>query len=155
MRINMPVTNVERHLKDGESVVSKTNTKGVITYVNRTFLEISGFSEDELIGAPQNIVRHPDMPPAAFQDLWDTLQAGKSWKGLVKNRCKDGAYYWVEANANPIYENGQVSGYMSLRTKPTREQVEYAERIYRDIREGKARGPSGCNPGCAHLRTTA
>ncbi len=140
MRVNMPVTNVERHLKDGESVVSKTNTKGVITYINRTFMEISGFSEDELMGAPQNIVRHPDMPPAAFKDLWDTLQAGKSWKGLVKNRCKDGGYYWVEANANPIYENGQVTGYMSLRTRPTREQVEYAERIYRDIREGKARG---------------
>ncbi len=140
MRVNMPVTNVERQLKDGDSVVSKTNLKGVITYINRTFMEISGFEEDELIGAPQNIVRHPDMPPAAFKDLWDTLKAGKSWKGMVKNRCKDGGFYWVEANANPIFENGRAVGYMSLRTKPTREQIEYAERIYKDIREGKARG---------------
>jgi PAS domain S-box-containing protein len=136
----MPVTNVERQLKDGESVVSKTNLKGIITYVNKTFVEISGFSEEELIGAPQNIVRHPDMPPAAFKDLWDTLKEGKSWKGLVKNRCKDGGYYWVEANANPIWENGRAVGYMSLRTRPTREQVEYAEDVYKRIREGRARG---------------
>ena len=140
MRVNLPVTNVERELADGDSVVSKTDLKGLITYVNRTFCEISGFSEDELIGAPQNLVRHPDMPPAAFKDLWDTLQAGKSWKGLVKNRCKDGGYYWVEANANPIYENGSMVGYMSLRTRPTREQVDFAENLYRKIREGKARG---------------
>jgi aerotaxis receptor len=135
MRINLPVTNHERVLKDGDSVVSKTDTKGKITYVNRTFCEISGFSEDELIGQPQNIVRHPDMPPAAFADFWKTLHAGQSWKGLVKNRCKDGGYYWVEANANPIYQNGQVIGYMSLRTRPTREQIEHAEKVYAAIRE--------------------
>jgi len=140
MRVNMPVTSVERVLKDGDSIVSKTDAKGLITYINRTFVEISGFSEEELIGAPQNLVRHPDMPPAAFKDLWDTLQAGNSWKGMVKNRCKDGGYYWVEANANPIYENGQLIGYMSLRSKPTREQVEYAEKVYKAIREGTARG---------------
>ncbi|MCW9057873.1 MAG: methyl-accepting chemotaxis protein [Gammaproteobacteria bacterium] len=140
MRVNLPVTNVERELAEGDSVVSKTDVHGVITYVNRTFCEISGFSEEELIGAPQNLVRHPDMPPEAFQDLWDTLQAGKSWKGLVKNRCKDGGYYWVEANANPIHENGRVVGYMSLRTRPSREQVAFAEDLYRKIREGKARG---------------
>ncbi len=140
MRVNLPVNNVERMLKDGDSVVSKTDLKGIITYVNRTFLEISGFAEEELIGAPQNIVRHPDMPPEAFKDLWDTLQAGKPWKGLVKNRCKDGGYYWVEANANPIFENGRMVGFMSLRTRPTREQVEFGETLYRKIREGKARG---------------
>jgi len=140
MRVNMPVTSVERQLKDGESVVSKTDLNGVITYINRTFCEISGYSEQELIGAPQNIVRHPDMPPAAFQNLWDTLKAGKSWKGLVKNRCKDGGFYWVEANANPIFENGKIVGYMSLRTRPSRKQIEYADRVYQKIREGKARG---------------
>lgn len=136
----MPVTNVERQLKDGESVVSKTNLKGIITYVNRTFLEISGFEEDDLIGSPQNIVRHPDMPPAAYEDLWATLKAGKAWKGMVKNRCKDGAYYWVEANANPIYDNGRPVGYMSLRTKPRPEQIRRAEEVYRKIREGRAHG---------------
>lgn len=135
MRINLPVSNHERVLKDGDSIVSKTDTKGKITYVNRTFCEISGFSEDELIGQPQNIVRHPDMPPAAFADFWNTLKSGKSWKGLVKNRCKDGGYYWVEANANPIYHNGQVVGYMSLRTKPSREQIEHAEKVYAALRE--------------------
>ncbi|MDP2185193.1 MAG: PAS domain-containing methyl-accepting chemotaxis protein [Xanthomonadales bacterium] len=135
MRINLPVTNHEHVLRDGDSVVSKTDTKGKITYVNRTFCEISGFSEDELIGQPQNIVRHPDMPPAAFADFWNTLHAGRSWKGLVKNRCKDGGFYWVEANANPIYQNGQVVGYMSLRTRPTREQIEHAEKVYAAIRE--------------------
>lgn len=140
MRVNMPVTNVERHLKDGQYIVSKTNTKGQITYVNSTFLEISGFTMEDVMGEHHNIVRHPDMPPAAFGDLWKTLKCGKPWRGLVKNRCKNGDYYWVEANANPIYENGQITGYMSLRTKPTRKQVEDAERIYRQFREGTAKG---------------
>jgi PAS domain S-box-containing protein len=140
MRVNMPVTGNEKILQDGDVIVSKTDTKGLITYINKTFCDISGFAEEELIGAPQNIVRHPDMPPAAFKDLWDTLNAGRSWKGLVKNRCKNGDHYWVEANANPIWENGQVTGYMSLRTKPSREQVEFAENLYRKIREGRARG---------------
>jgi aerotaxis receptor len=136
----MPVTNVERHLKDGEYIVSKTNTRGQITYVNSTFMEISGFTPEELMGAHHNIVRHPDMPPAAFTDLWKTLKSGKPWRGLVKNRCKNGDFYWVEASANPIYENGQITGYMSLRTKPTRAQVEGAEKIYRQFREGTAKG---------------
>jgi aerotaxis receptor len=136
----MPVTNVERHLNDGEYIVSKTDLKGNITYVNRPFLEISGFSAEELIGSPHNLVRHPDMPEGAYADLWKTLQSGKPWRGMVKNRCKNGDYYWVEANANPFWKDGQIVGYMSLRTKPTRAQVEAAERIYRQFREGTARG---------------
>ncbi|MDO8208610.1 MAG: methyl-accepting chemotaxis protein [Gallionella sp.] len=138
MRINMPVTNIERHLKDGEYIVSKTDLKGQITYVNRPFLEISGFAEEELLGRAHNIVRHPDMPPAAYADLWKTLQSGKPWRGMVKNRCKNGDYYWVEANANPIWENERIVGFMSLRTKPQRTQVDAAERIYRQFREGAA-----------------
>jgi len=140
MRVNLPVTNVEKILQDNDVIVSKTDTKGLITYVNKTFCDISGYSEEELLGAPHNILRHPDMPAAAFQDLWDTLQAGKPWKGYVKNRCKNGDHYWVEANANPIWENGTIVGYMSLRTKPSREVVEFCEGLYRKIREGKARG---------------
>ena len=140
MRLNQPVTNVERHLNDDEHIVSKTDTKGRITYINRPFMEISGFTEAELMGAPHNIVRHPDMPPAAFADLWKTLQSGKSWRGMVKNRCKNGDHYWVEANANPIWEKGRIVGYMSLRTKPTRAQIEAAERAYRLFREGKSHG---------------
>lgn len=140
MRINMPITNVRHHLKDGESIVSKTDVNGQITYVNNSFIEISGFTEEELLGQAHNIVRHPDMPPAAYADLWKTLQSGKPWRGMVKNRCKNGDYYWVEANANPIWENERIVGYMSLRTKPSRVQVEAAERIYRQFSEGTAGG---------------
>ena len=140
MRINMPVTGVERHLQEGEFIVSKTDLKGLITYVNRPFLEISGFTEEELIGKPHNLIRHPDMPPAAFADLWRTVKSGKPWRGMVKNRCKNGDHYWVMANANPFWKDGKIMGYMSLRTKPTRAQVDAAERLYRDIREGRARG---------------
>ncbi|KAF0098213.1 MAG: hypothetical protein FD187_3100, partial [bacterium] len=138
MRTNLPVTGVERHLPEGEFIVSRTDPRGVITYVNRTFLEISGFSEAELLGAPHNIVRHPDMPPAAFQDLWETLAAGKPWSGLVKNRCKNGDHYWVLANATPEWENGQIVGYLSVRSRPSRSHVEAAESLYKAIREGRA-----------------
>jgi aerotaxis receptor len=140
MRNNQPVTSVEYRLKDDEYIVSKTDLKGRITYVNKPFIDISGFSADELIGASHNIVRHPDMPPEAFADLWGTLQSGKAWRGLVKNRCKNGDCYWVDANANPITENGQVVGYMSLRIKPESARIEEAERVYRAVREGTARG---------------
>ncbi len=140
MRVNMPVTNVGHHLDEGEYIVSKTDLKGRITYINRPFIEISGFSEEELLGQSHNIVRHPDMPPEAYHDLWRTLQSGKPWRGMVKNRCKNGDYYWVEANANPIWENGQITGYMSLRTRPSAAQVQEAESLYRRIRNGSAKG---------------
>lgn len=140
MKINMPVTNVERRFDEDEYIVSKTNLKGQITYINRPFLEISGFTEEELLGASHNIVRHPDMPPEAYKDLWRTLQSGKAWRGMVKNRCKNGDYYWVEANANPIWEDGKITGYMSLRTKPGTEQVKAAEQIYSKFRDGTAKG---------------
>jgi len=136
MRSNMPVTNVEYVLKDTETVVSKTDLHGNITYVNQDFINISGFSEEELLGAPQNIVRHPDMPVEAFADFWDTIKSGKAWTGLVKNRCKNGDHYWVEANAAPLIENGQVVGYTSIRTKPSREKVQAAESAYRAIKAG-------------------
>jgi aerotaxis receptor len=140
MRTNLPVTDVEIVLRDGESIVSKTDIKGKITYVNPYFLEISGFTETELIGAPHNIVRHPDMPPEAYADLWATLQAGLQWTGLVKNRHKDGAYYWVVANVTPVKENGKAVGYMSVRTKPSREQVNAATAVYRQFKSGQANG---------------
>ncbi|WP_255211033.1 PAS domain-containing protein [Methylogaea oryzae] len=96
MKLNMPVTSHEVVLRDDHMIVSKTDLKGLITYVNHDFLEISGFTERELIGFNHNIVRHPEMPPAAFKDLWDTVKAGKPWTGIVKNRCKNGDFYWVE-----------------------------------------------------------
>ena len=137
MRNNTPVTNVEYELKDGLSIVSKTDLKGVITYANHDFVEASGYTEKELIGQPHNILRHPDMPVEAFADLWATLQAGKPWTGIVKNRRKNGDHYWVIANAAPLYENGSRVGYMSARSKPTRAQIEAHEAAYRLFREGK------------------
>ncbi|TAJ77840.1 MAG: PAS domain-containing protein [Gallionellaceae bacterium] len=138
MRTNMPVTNVEREFRDGETIVSKTDLKGQITYVNPYYCEMSGYSERESIGQPHNYIRHPDMPPEAFADLWATLKAGKPWTGIVKNRCKNGDYYWVVANATPIRESGQVIGYMSVRTKPSRTAVEATAKIYQEIRDGKS-----------------
>jgi methyl-accepting chemotaxis protein len=138
MRTNMPVTNVEQVMRDGEFIVSRTDTRGILTYINPYFLEISGFTESELIGSPHNIVRHPDMPAEAFEDMWRTLQASKPWTGYVKNRCKNGDYYWVLANVTPIWEGGQVSGYLSVRSKPDRSTVDQVDRIYRQFKNGQA-----------------
>jgi aerotaxis receptor len=140
VRTNLPVTGIEYCLQDGQSIVSKTDTRGRITYVNPTFIEVSGFSEEELIGKAHNLVRHPDMPPEAFADLWQTLKAGLPWTGMVKNRRKNGDFYWVVANVVPIKENGATVGYMSVRTRPAREQVKAAEECYRAFRAGEARG---------------
>jgi aerotaxis receptor len=140
MRKNFPVTNVETKVREDQYLISKTDTKGRITYANPAFVEISGFTREELIGKPHNLIRHPDMPPEAFKDLWDTLHAGKPWLGLVKNRRKDGGFYWVLANAAPIVEQGQVTGYASVRVKPTDEQIEEAEAFYQAINDGDAGG---------------
>jgi aerotaxis receptor len=140
VRSNLPVTGIEYLMKAGQSIVSKTDTKGRITYVNPSFVEVSGFTEEELIGKAHNIVRHPDMPPEAFSDLWATLQAGEPWTGLVKNRRKNGDFYWVVANVVPVKEGGRVTGYMSVRTAPTRDQVAAASDLYRKFRSGAAKG---------------
>ncbi len=139
MRINMPINNVERQVNENDYLVSKTNPKGVITYVNQPFIDISGYSKQELIGQAHNLIRHPDMPPAAFKDFWETIQQGKPWSGLVKNRAKDGSFYWVYANVAPIYEAAQITGYMSVRTRPSREQIQQAELLYREMREGRSK----------------
>ncbi len=140
MRLNMPVTAIEHELLDGEQIVSKTDLKGRITYINPAFIRISGFTEDELLGQPHNIVRHPDMPPEAYADMWRHLKAEKSWTGIVKNRCKNGDFYWVEATATPLLEGGQVIGYVSVRKKATRAQIEAASAAYKLFRDGKAHG---------------
>ncbi|GAB2894367.1 hypothetical protein GCM10027046_24230 [Uliginosibacterium flavum] len=138
MKLNMPVTGHEIQLEDDTLIVSRTDLKGIILSVNRDFLRYSGFTEQELIGKPHNMVRHPDMPPAAFEDMWNTLKAGKPWVGMVKNRHKSGDHYWVEANATPVMEGGQVTGYLSMRVKPSRSKVEAAEELYKAMREGRA-----------------
>jgi len=140
MRQNLPVTNREVFVMDDLAIVSKTDLQGNITYVNPYFCEVSGFSADELMGAPQNILRHPDMPVEAFADLWASIQAGTPWTGMVKNRCKNGDFYWVKANITPIREQGKTLGYMSVRVKPERAQIEQAASIYAAIRDKKAPG---------------
>ncbi|MDO9299072.1 methyl-accepting chemotaxis protein [Bradyrhizobium sp.] len=140
MRSNLPVTSVEYPITDATLIVSRTDTKGRLTYFNEEFVLASGFAEAELMGQPHNIIRHPDMPPEAFQNLWDTLQAGKPWVGAVKNRRKNGDFYWVLATASPIRENGQVTGYTSIRTKLPAEQRQEAEHVYALLRANKAQG---------------
>ncbi|MDP2072211.1 methyl-accepting chemotaxis protein [Methylotenera sp.] len=137
MKINMPVTQHEIELKESSQIVSKTDLKGKITFVNRDFIEVSGFAEAELIGQSHNIVRHPDMPPEAFADLWNTVKTGKPWIGIVKNRCKNGDFYWVEAVVSPVNEGGQVVGFISVRKKASRQQIEGAMRYHRVIKEGQ------------------
>lgn len=139
MRVNLPVTNIEYPIGDDTLIVSTTDLKGRITYVNPDFIEVSGFNKEELIGKAHNLVRHPDVPPEAFEDLWNTLKQGLPWTGLVKNRRKNGDYYWVNANATPLLENGKVVGYLSVRTKPAREVIEKTAPIYHQFLEGKAR----------------
>jgi methyl-accepting chemotaxis protein len=138
MKINMPVTDTEYPLTESDSIVSKTDLKGIITYINEDFLRVSGFSKEELIGTSHNIVRHPDMPPEAFADMWRVLKENRPWTGIVKNRCKNGDFYWVLANSTPYYESDRLAGYMSVRSKPSREQVHAAEAAYRLFKEGKA-----------------
>jgi len=140
MRVNSPVTQNEYIMEDGRTIVSSTDLQGNINYANPYFLEVSGFSEDEVMGAPQNLVRHPDMPVEAFADLWATIKAGMPWTGMVKNRCKNGDYYWVLANVTPVIEQGKQVGYLSVRTKPSREQVRGADALYREIKAGNPRG---------------
>ncbi len=128
------VTRQEVSLPSGADLISKTDTKGFITYANEAFVATSGYTLEELIGKNHNIVRHPDMPPQAFKWLWDTLHEGRPWRGLVKNRCKNGDHYWVLATIAPILENGTVTGYLSVRRPPSREQIAEAEALYADLR---------------------
>ena len=137
MKINLPITDIEVNFPEGSNLLSTTNLKGTITYVNDTFIRISGFEKEELLQKNHNVVRHPDMPPSAFEQMWKRLKAGHSWMGLVKNRCKNGAYYWVNAYVTPIRENGQVVEYQSVRTSPEPDQVARANKLYARLREGK------------------
>lgn len=136
MRKNLPVSGHEIDYPSDRTIISTTDLKGVITYVNRDFIEISGFSQDELIGQPHNLIRHPDMPAIAFQHLWDTVKSGRPWQGLVKNRAKNGDHYWVQAFVIPVERNGEVVGYQSVRFKPTKESIQSADKLYREINDG-------------------
>ncbi len=136
MKKNFPITGVENNYPDDIHIVSTTDCKGIITSFNEDFLTVSGFAPEELLKKNHNVVRHPDMPPAAFADLWQVAKAGKPWMGIVKNRDKQGNHYWVDAYVTPIYEGGQVVGYQSVRVKPDRTHVKRAEKLYQALNKG-------------------
>ena len=140
MRLNLPVTSREYPFPRGHTLVSTTDGKGRILYCNPMFIEVSGFSKEELLGQPHNLIRHPDMPAEAFRDLWETISSGRPWSGLVKNRRKNGDHYWVQANVTPLMQDGQPAGYMSVRTEASRAQVESAEALYAAMRAEEAAG---------------
>lgn len=138
MKKNLPITQREHHYPPEQRIISSTDLKGAITHVNDVFLSISGFTSEELMHKNHNVVRHPDMPPAAFQLLWDRLKLGKPWQGIVKNRCKNGDHYWVDAYVTPVKENGKNVGYESVRVKPSPETVQRADALYTRINANKA-----------------
>jgi len=140
MRTTGRVTDAEYVLPDDEVIITHTDPSSRITYANPAFLSSSEFTLEECLGQPQNIIRHPDMPKEAFADLWRTIRSGKSWTGLVKNRRKNGGFYWVRANVTPMVDGqrGEIVGYMSVRVKPTRAEIQEAEQVYAAIREARA-----------------
>jgi len=134
MRVNQPIIDREYPFPDGETLVSTTDLQGRILYCNPAFIHVSGYQRHELLGQPHNLIRHPDMPEEAFRDMWASIAGGYPWNGLVKNRRKDGSYYWVRANVTPLMEGERPVGYMSVRTRPERAEVEAAEKLYARMR---------------------
>ncbi len=157
MRNTGPVTQREYVIEDGTTLVSTTDLKSRISYCNPAFVAASGFDRDELIGQPHNLIRHPDMPAEAFRDMWATLESGLPWTALVKNRRKNGDHYWVRANVTPVKENGRISGYMSVRTKPSRAEVDAAQALYAQMRAEAESGRivTTLRSGEVHRRTLA
>ena len=143
MRTNLPITQREYAFPAGQALVSTTDLQGRILYCNPAFIEVSGYTREELLGQPHNMIRHPDMPEEAFRDMWQTIESGQPWSGLVKNRRKNGDHYWVMANVTPLLDGDRPVGYMSVRTLPDRQQVSEAETLYARMREAASRGGGG------------
>lgn len=134
MKQKITPTQREVRIPDEDFIVSKTDTRGNVTYINRTFMSVSGFIEDEVLGQPHNIIRHPDMPRAVFQLLWQTLKSGEEFFGYVKNLCKDGSHYWVYANITPDFDaQGKLQGYYSARRRPSTKAIEIISALYREM----------------------
>lgn len=127
------VVDEEIPFPEGKLIVSRTDTKGKITHCNQAFIEMSGFDESELIGKPHHILRHPDMPAAAFKDLWDTINTKSKWSGYVKNLRKDGKYYWVYAVVVPNIREGKLVGFASVRRKPSRTKINECTELYKTM----------------------
>ncbi len=140
MRDNQPVTQNEYVVRDGAFIVSATDLEGRIVLVSPEFIQVSGFSEEELMGNNHTLLRHPDIPAAVYEDLWTTLRSGRPWTGVLKNRRKDGDYYWDIASATPLRQGGAISGYMTVRTRPSAQQIREAEQLYREMRDGTDKG---------------
>ena len=151
MRKNLPITQQEFTLSANDTLVSVTDLKGRITYCNNAFIHVSGFQREELLGQSHNLVRHPDMPSEAFRDMWETIQSGLPWTGLVKNRRKDGDHYWVQANATPMMNGNQITGFLSVRTVPSREEVRAAEALYAQLRSGQETGKASLGLQGGHV----
>ena len=139
MKINLPVTGRNVDIAQDANILSTTDLGSSITYANQDFIDVSGYSREELLGAPHNLLRHPDMPSAAFAHMWQTLKSGRSWMGMVKNRCKNGDHYWVSAYASPVTRDGVAVEYQSVRTRPDARRVMAAERVYARLRTGPRR----------------
>lgn len=154
MRINQPVTPNEFDYSGEELLMSTTDVRGRITHCNAAFSRVSGYSIEELMGQPHNLVRHPDMPVEAFKDMWNTISHGRTWVGLVKNRRKDGDFYWVRAHVTPLMENGKLTGYMSVRVKPSREEVREAQALYVQVVQERASGQHTFYLHCGRVRPT-
>ena len=155
MRVNLPVTNNEYDFPADELLMSTTDTKGVLTHCNAAFARVSGFTMEELMGQPHNMIRHPDMPPEAYKDMWSTIGRGRSWTGFVKNRRKNGDFYWTQAHVTPIMRQGKPVGYMSVRTKPTREQVQAAEALYARVKQERESGRQTIRIHAGGVRSTS
>ncbi len=140
MRVNLPVSTQEYAFPQGETLVSTTDLKGRIIYCNPMFIEVSGYEREDLLGQPHNMIRHPDMPEEAFRDMWDTISSGLPWSAAVKNRRKNGDFYWVMANVTPLMEAGRPVGYMSVRTEATRAQIQASDALYARMRAEKEAG---------------
>jgi len=155
MKYNIEPTREEKVMRENDFIVSKTDTKGIITYANRIFIEFSRYDEEELIGKQHNIIRHPDMPRGVFKLLWDTLSQEKEIFAYVKNMAKDGSYYWVFANVTPSYDQqGKVIGYYSVRRKPKQESVDICTGLYSAMLEAERKaGPKNAMNASIELVT--
>jgi aerotaxis receptor len=140
MRNNQPVTQTELKPPEDQTLISVTDLKGRITYANKAFISMSGYLEEELMGQPHNLIRHPDMPEEAFRDLWATIEAGIPWTGIVKNRRKNGDYYWVRANATPMRDGDRIVGYLSVRTPATEDEKKACTALYATMQQEARNG---------------
>jgi PAS domain S-box-containing protein len=152
MKRSITPTSRERVMREGDFIVSKTDPKGIITYGNPIFIEFSGYTEEELIGTQHNIIRHPDMPRAAYKLLWDTIGGGNEFFAYVKNMSKDGGFYWVFTHVTPDFDSaGKIVGYTSVRRCPKRDAIAKIEPVYRQMHEAEraagARDAIGASTG--------